>query len=159
MENKGILIKINPMIPITHNYTKCSCLDLKSGKIYIVHAQMLYSEPKHFHHSFLELCFCLQPHFLACWITITLLHAEFQNLKLFPNTILNNKQLKLSDKYLFNGMHFLSYLNPLNTELNPICHLLALLGAHPILHVSRAWVKNVWFQLLLEYLPHIQFQI
>jgi hypothetical protein len=26
--------------------------------------------------------------------------------------------------------------NPLNTELNPICHLLALLGAHHILHVS-----------------------
>jgi hypothetical protein len=32
-------------------------------------------------------------------------------------------------------------LNPLNTELNPICHLLALLGAHPILHVSRIRVK------------------
>jgi len=28
-------------------------------------------------------------------------------------------------------------LNPLNTKLNPICHLLALLGAHPILHISR----------------------
>jgi len=28
-------------------------------------------------------------------------------------------------------------VNPLNAELNPICHLLALLGAHPILHVSR----------------------
>ena len=27
--------------------------------------------------------------------------------------------------------------NPLNAELNPICHLLALLGAHQILHVSR----------------------
>jgi len=27
--------------------------------------------------------------------------------------------------------------NPLNAELNPICHLLALLGTHPILHVSR----------------------
>jgi len=27
--------------------------------------------------------------------------------------------------------------NPLNAELNPICHLLALLGAHHILHVSR----------------------
>jgi len=26
---------------------------------------------------------------------------------------------------------------PLNAELNPICHLLALLGAHHILHVSR----------------------
>ena len=34
-------------------------------------------------------------------------------------------------------------LNPLNAELNPICHLLALLGAHPILHVSRTRVKKV----------------
>ena len=31
--------------------------------------------------------------------------------------------------------------NPLNTELNPICHLLALLGAHHILHVSRIRVN------------------
>jgi len=33
-------------------------------------------------------------------------------------------------------------LNPLNAKLNPICHLLALLGAHPILHVSRIRVKG-----------------
>ena len=33
-------------------------------------------------------------------------------------------------------------INTLNTELNPICHLLALLGAHYILHVSRIRVKN-----------------
>jgi hypothetical protein len=32
--------------------------------------------------------------------------------------------------------------NPLNAKLNPICHLLALLGAHHILHVSRIRVKN-----------------
>jgi hypothetical protein len=31
--------------------------------------------------------------------------------------------------------------NPLNAELNPMCHLLALLGAHHILHVSRIRVK------------------
>jgi hypothetical protein len=31
--------------------------------------------------------------------------------------------------------------NPLNVELNPICHLLALLGAHHILYVSRIRVK------------------
>jgi len=31
--------------------------------------------------------------------------------------------------------------NPLNAELNPICHLLAFLGAHHILHVSRIRVK------------------
>ena len=34
-------------------------------------------------------------------------------------------------------------INPLNAELNPICHLLALLGAHHILHVSRIRVKLV----------------
>ena len=28
-------------------------------------------------------------------------------------------------------------INPLNAELNPIYHLLALLGAHLILHVSK----------------------
>jgi len=31
--------------------------------------------------------------------------------------------------------------NPLNIKLNPICHLLALLGTHHILHVSRIRVK------------------
>ena len=31
--------------------------------------------------------------------------------------------------------------NPLNAELNPICHLLALLGAHPVLHVSKIKVN------------------
>ena len=31
--------------------------------------------------------------------------------------------------------------NTLNAELNPICHLLVLLGAHHILHISRIRVK------------------
>jgi hypothetical protein len=41
-------------------------------------------------------------------------------------------------------LHFLisETINPLNAELNPICHMLALLGAHPILHVSRIRVKG-----------------
>jgi hypothetical protein len=30
----------------------------------------------------------------------------------------------------------------LKAELNPICHFLALLGAHHILHVSRIRVKS-----------------
>ena len=34
------------------------------------------------------------------------------------------------------------YLNPSNTELNPICHLLALLGAHHMHHVNRVGVKS-----------------
>jgi len=32
-------------------------------------------------------------------------------------------------------------INRLNAELNPICHLLVLLGAHPILHISRIKVN------------------
>jgi hypothetical protein len=32
-------------------------------------------------------------------------------------------------------------VNPLNAELNPIYHLLALLGAHPVLHISGVRVK------------------
>jgi hypothetical protein len=34
-------------------------------------------------------------------------------------------------------------VNPLNAELNPVCHLLALLGAHHILHISRMRVKLI----------------
>jgi len=34
-------------------------------------------------------------------------------------------------------------MKPLNAELNPICHLLALVGAHHILHVSRVRVNIV----------------
>jgi hypothetical protein len=36
----------------------------------------------------------------------------------------------------------MSILTTLNAKLNPICHLLALLGAHHIFHVSRIRVKN-----------------
>jgi len=32
-------------------------------------------------------------------------------------------------------------INPLNAELNLICHLVALLGAHHILHVSKMGFK------------------
>jgi len=33
-------------------------------------------------------------------------------------------------------------INPLNAELNPICHLLALLGAHHIFHVIGLRFNN-----------------
>jgi len=33
-------------------------------------------------------------------------------------------------------------VNPLNAELNPICHLPALFGAHQILHVCRIRVNE-----------------
>jgi len=34
-----------------------------------------------------------------------------------------------------------SLFNPLNTDLNPVCHFLAILGAQLILHVSRIRVN------------------
>ena len=34
------------------------------------------------------------------------------------------------------------FINPLNTELNPIRHLLAVLGAHHIFHFSGLSVKE-----------------
>jgi len=43
---------------------------------------------------------------------------------------LDNEDATFEDKF-----------NPLNTELNSICHLLALLGAHHILHVGRIRVN------------------
>ena len=44
------------------------------------------------------------------------------------------------------------WINPLNPELNPICYLLALLGAHHFLHVSRITVKLLTFRLLMSYI-------
>jgi hypothetical protein len=46
--------------------------------------------------------------------------------------------------------HIISYIilatdndiNPMNAELNPMYHFLALLGAHPTLHVSRIRFKE-----------------
>jgi hypothetical protein len=45
-------------------------------------------------------------------------------------------------------------VNPLNAELNPICHLLALL-AQNCLHVSRLRVKSLTLRLLMSYGAHI----
>jgi hypothetical protein len=52
-------------------------------------------------------------------------------------------------------------INPLKAELNSICHLLALLGAHNILHVSRTRVnasvisfkvQMTWFKVLRHHI-------
>ena len=43
------------------------------------------------------------------------------------------------EKCLLRGTNWV--FNPLNAELNPIYHLLALVGTHHILHVSRVRVK------------------
>jgi hypothetical protein len=47
----------------------------------------------------------------------------------------------LCDKCSIQSTKQNNVISLLNAELNPICHLLALLGAHNILHVSRIRVK------------------
>ena len=48
------------------------------------------------------------------------------------------------------GIRMKGKINPLKPELNPICYLLALLGAHHFLHVSRIRVKSLTFRLLMS---------
>jgi hypothetical protein len=47
----------------------------------------------------------------------------------------------LTTEYFFFVRIIPNKFNPLNADLNPICHLLAILGVHPILYVSRIRVK------------------
>ena len=49
---------------------------------------------------------------------------------------------------LIRVMHIFNHLKP---ELNPICHLLALL-AHHFFHVSRIMVKSLTLRLLMSYI-------
>jgi len=47
------------------------------------------------------------------------------------------------------GFFHLLIINPLNAELNPIRYLLALLGAHHFLHISRIRVNIINTTLFL----------
>ena len=48
--------------------------------------------------------------------------------------------------------HHNEQLKPLNAELNPICYLLALLGAHYFLHVNRIRVTSLTLRRLMSYI-------
>jgi hypothetical protein len=93
-----------------------------------------------------ELCIQLELHariLIHCTEPWTLnLHEVFQSITYcFPGLVLLLfRKLKL--------LPVVIYFNPLNAELNPICHLLTLLGAHHILHFSRISVKLLfhWLQ-------------
>jgi hypothetical protein len=55
--------------------------------------------------------------------------------------------------YEYGSITFMKTFNPLNAELNSMCHLLALLGVHHFLHVSRIRVKSLNLRLLMSYIP------
>jgi hypothetical protein len=62
------------------------------------------------------------------------------------------RHLKVS-RSLSDANFYRTVFNPLNGELNLICHLLELLGAHPILHVSRIRVNIENFLFVTRSLP------
>jgi len=69
--------------------------------------------------------------------------------KKFYTENLESKVLKLVNEDFCELIY--EQFNPLNTELNPICHLLALLGAHHIFHVSGLRVKHVQLVVSLTF--------
>jgi hypothetical protein len=65
------------------------------------------------------------------------------NLKVFKIVKVNCGYAATSPQLTFTILKTFKFSDfiPLNADLNPICHLLALLGAHHILHVSRIRVN------------------
>ena len=62
------------------------------------------------------------------------------------------RSLDLQHVRFRSSLVLLGVINSLNPELNPICYLLALLGAHHFLHVSRIRVKLLTCRLLMSYI-------
>ena len=69
--------------------------------------------------------------FRTCPVSVSAIRVPVSTLKR-PALNLSVPQVRI---------HYFHYFNPLNAELNPICHLLALVGAHHIVHVSRVRVN------------------
>jgi len=84
--------------------------------------------------------YCLKPKLIVRWYSyVTSLFLDISFLRTY---VLLFDCYKISYSYRWHKYGLTLTFNPLNAELNPICHLLALLGAHHILHVSRIRVKN-----------------
>ena len=58
----------------------------------------------------------------------------------------------ISNLFYFGTTLCITLVNPLNPELNPICYLLTLLGAHHFLHVNRIRVKILTLRRLMSYI-------
>jgi len=79
------------------------------------------------------------PHYAACSIPLLPRSSLAQISSSVPSA---HVPPSMCDILISNSRKNHTRFNPLNAELNPICHLLALLGAHTILHISRIRVKS-----------------
>jgi len=118
-------------------------------------------------------CVCALPHFEGvCYVYLQRLsspimdcvqtHIFWLDIQLTPDIRLRSLATGMKQSYKGKGSTVshhsrrilllkLKYINPLKPELNPICYLLTLLGAHHFLHVSRIRVILLTFRLLMSY--------
>jgi len=78
--------------------------------------------------------------------------SGFQTRAFFLSVCLYIKHCMVCGKVKLTYVSVRQLVNSLNAELNPICHLLALLGVHHFLHVSRIRVKSLTPRLLMSYI-------
>ena len=81
------------------------------------------------------------------WAPLGFLLSTCENLR-------SHQNIQITLRFTCTGMERLKMhlINPLKPELNPICYLLALLGANHFLHVSRIRVKLLTFRRLMSYI-------
>jgi len=87
-------------------------------------------------------------------LRIVLIKWRFNNIRVY--SLLCLLDIRVFDKqisyFLLQSGVLYGFFNPLSPELNPICYLLVLLGAHHFLHVSRIRVRLLTFRLLMSYI-------
>jgi len=70
--------------------------------------------------------------------------------KLMTNNVIVTKARKDNSIIIIKEEEYGNKINPINAELNPICHLMVLLRAHPILYISRIRVNQFFLQIGLQ---------
>jgi len=83
--------------------------------------------------------------------TLSLICIKFRSLLIYRINV-DFIQSPVLLKCVTSLMGMLIKINHLKPELNPICYLLALLGAHHFLHVSRIRVKLLNLRRLMSYI-------
>jgi len=114
-----------------------------------------YEEPLKYENRFFDTDFILETFSLCCYWFAFLEHwlmAKIRSLCAYKCDITSSEHCRIQSNLFVFWLLLFRSLNPLNPELNPICNLLALLGAHHFLHVSRIRVKLLTFRLLMSYI-------
>ena len=111
----------------------------RTDSLSIIRSISLYTQQQHMSYS---LAYSLRP--ASAWNIATYRH-HITRMHLLPLTM--ERKLLYWQNILHSLRNILPsyYFNPLKAELNPICCLLALLGAHHFLHVSRIRVNLLIF--------------